>query len=63
MRRTIGNLFFYGGIIVVILAWVFHNRPPMMISGYSIRCWLVGAILGVVFVLLGVVISGPTRKR
>ncbi len=63
MRRTIGYLFFYGGLIIMILAWTVHNRPPVLVGGHYVKCWVMGGILGLVVTLLGVVITGPTRKR
>lgn len=63
MRRTIGYLFFYGGILVIVLGWVFHNRPAIYVADHMLAPWVIGAVAGVVLVLLGVIISGPTRKR
>ncbi len=63
MRRTIGNLFFYGGVLVIILAWVFRNGPTIHIVDHMFPTWVLGAVTGVVLVLLGIVIAGPTKKR
>ncbi len=63
MRRTIGFLFFYGGLAVIVVAWAIHNRPPMLVANHNLAPWVLAATIGVVLTLLGIVIAGPTRKR
>lgn len=63
MRRTIGNVLFYGGLLVVVLAWFFHNRPPVTVAGHTMSVWVVGAVVGFVLALIGIFAAGPSKKK